>query len=441
MLKDVDLVTLEAELGGLVEMTTVEGPEADRWTVRGVAPRLVCKPSTPEELAAVLARCDRAGAAVIPWGGGAQQRLGMLPRRADVVLQTSRLNQILEYEPGDLTVTVEAGLPLSTLQEELARNGQLLAVDPPVGEATTIGGLVATNVNGPRRLKNGGLRDLVIGTRMASVDGKVTRAGGHVVKNVTGYDLNKAHVGSLGTLGILAEVSLKIAPKPVLERSWFGIFPTVDEASSAAATLLRLPAAPSALDILNHRAARAVGLAVTPGQWVLLASAAGFEQTVNRYLAEFEAAARSAGAVGSEAMLERAATELWATYRNTVAGLRWSSSEALTCRLALPPVEVGRLCALADAAGAEPLVWSHAWGAVFWSIPAAGASLVPDHVVGLRRAAEAVNGALVIENWPVGLTGVDVWGRPNGPLAIMQAIKKQFDPNDTLNPGRYVGGI
>ena len=441
MLKEIDLVTLEADLGKSGETTAVRGVETDRWTVRGAAPRLVCQPSTPEAMASALATCDTAGAAVIPWGGGTQQRLGMPPRRADVVLQTNRLNRILEYEPGDLTVTVEAGLPLAALQEELAKNGQWLPVDPPVSAEATIGGLVATNVNGSRRVRNGGLRDLVIGTRTANVDGTATKAGGHVVKNVSGYDLNKAHIGGVGTLGILVEVSLKIAPRPVAERSWFGVFPTAGAASDAMAALLRLPATPSALDMLNHRAARASGLSVTPGQWVLLASAVGFEQTVDRYLAEFEAAARSAGAVASETIQERTAADLWTTYRSTAAGLRWSSPEALTCRLAVPPAQAGRLCDRADAMGEEPAVWAHAWGAVFWGIPAAGSSKEANLVTELRRAAEGAEGALVVENWPASMAGVDVWGRPNGPLAIMRAIKKQYDPNDTLNPGRYVGGI
>lgn len=440
MPKDIDLVALEAKLSKAGETTSPRGGEADRWAVRGVVPRLVCKPSTPEAMAAALASCDKASAAVIPWGGGTQQRLGMPPRHADVVLLTNRLNRILEYEPADLTVTVEAGLPLATLQEELGKNGQWLPIDPPVSEAATIGGLVATNVNGPRRIKNGGLRDVVIGTRTANVDGTVTKAGGHVVKNVTGYDLNKAHIGALGTLGILVEVSLKISPRPALERSWFGVFPTAGAASSAMAALLRLPSSPSAVDILNHRAARAAGLSVTPGQWVLLACASGFEQTVDRYLAEFEAAARSAGAVATEAMPERPATELWAAYRAMAAELRWSS-EALTCRLAVPPAQIGRLCDLMDTVGVEPVMWSHAWGAVFWSMPAGGSPEKASPVAEMRRAAEAAEGALVVENWPANLAGLDVWGRPGGPLALMQSIKKQYDPNGTLNPGRYVGGI
>jgi glycolate oxidase FAD binding subunit len=440
MLKDVDISALELDLGELCETTSLLNSEARLWAVHGVAPRLVCKPSSPEIAAAALSICDKACATVIPWGGGTQQGLGMPPSRADVVLLTGLLNRIKEYEPADLTVTVEAGMRLATLQGELGKNGQWLPVDPPLGEDATIGGLVATNVNGPRRLKNGGLRDLVIGTKVAGVDGTVTKAGGHVVKNVTGYDLNKAHIGGLGTLGILVELSFKIAPKPVLERSWFGVFPTAGAASATMVALLRLPVPPSAVDILNHRAARAAGLSVLPGQWVLLACAAGFQQTVDRYLDEFESSARTAGAISSEAMQDRPTVELWETYRAMAARLRWSAG-SLTCRLAVPPAQVGTACGLATSVGPEPLVWAHSWGAVLWSTPTAVYSDEMSLVGDLRRAVEAVDGMLVVENWPQTLVGLDVWGSPSGPLTIMQAIKKQYDPNGTLNPGRYVGGI
>ncbi len=440
MLKEIDLATLEADLGTAGDTRSVQGPDADRWAVRTAVPRLVCEPSTPEDAAAALATCDRAGAGAIPWGGGTQQGLGSTPRRADVILRTGRLNRILEYEPADLTVTVEAGMTLAALQEALGRNGQWLATDPPVQAGATLGGLVATNINGPRRLRSGGWRDLVIGTRTANVDGTVTRAGGHVVKNVTGYDLNKAHVGGLGTLGILVELSLKVSPKPEMERSWFGVFQTAAAASTAMAALLKLPVPPAAIEILNHRTARAAGLAVLPGQWALLACASGFQPTVDRYLAEFEAAARAAGAIASEAMTEGAATDAWKEYQASAANLRWSA-EALTCRIAIPPAQTGRLCDLLASMSDEPLMWAHCWGAIFWSQPEGSLPGNSAVIAGLRRAVEAAEGALVVENWPGTMVGVDVWGTPRSPLTIMQAIKKQYDPNGTINPGRYVGGI
>lgn len=440
MLKQVDLAELERELAGTSETTVLDASEAARWAVRQVVPRLLCRPATQDGAAAALAACDRAGASVIPWGGGTQQRLGFLPSRADVVLVTSGLARIVEYEPADLTVTVEAGIRFADLQSTLGKHGQWLALDPPLLPGATVGGLVATNVSGPRRLKDGGLRDLVIGTKVANVNGTVTKAGGHVVKNVTGYDLNKGHVGGMGTLGVLVEVSFKVAPRPETERSWFATFATPEAASEAIALLRRLPVPPTGLEIMKGRTAQSLGLSGPPGGWVVLGRASGFPPTVDRYLREFEAAARAAGAAQGETLSKKASTAVWQAYDTLAARLRWSPG-ALTCRLALPPATTASVCGLAASLSPEALLWGHAWGAVFWSVPDSSEAANPETVSSLRRLAADAHGALVVENWRDGLAGLDVWGAPGGPLAIMRAIKGQFDPNGTLNPGRFVGSI
>src|SRR6266498_4107469 len=138
----------------------------------------------------------------------------MPPRRVDLALLTTGLNHIVEYEPADLTVTVEAGMRFADLQAALGEHGQFLALDPAVDSNATIGGIIATNASGPLRFSFGSARDLVIGTRVANPDGSLTRAGGRVVKNVAGYDLNKLHIGGLGTLGVIVELSFKLAPIP-----------------------------------------------------------------------------------------------------------------------------------------------------------------------------------------------------------------------------------
>lgn len=439
MLKQVDLKALESELSEAGETREASPEDPARLSLRGVVPGLTCRPSTPEALGAALAACDRAGGAVVPWGGGTQQRLGSPPERADVALFTTDLNHVVEYEPADLTVTVEAGMRLADLQAALAKNGQWLPIDPQIAPGATLGGLVATNVNGPRRIRYGGLRDLVIGTKVAGPDGKITKAGGHVVKNVTGYDLNKAHIGALGTLGVLVELSLKIAPRPEVETTWFGVFASAAAASKARDLLLRMPVPPAAVELLNQRAARAAGLSLVPGQWALLCVAAGFPEQVQRYLAEFEAAAEANAAASSQPLAERASSDAWRTYEATMVDLRWSG-EALTCRAAVPLAQCGNLCDVAARLGDEPVVWSHAHGAVFWSV-SGEAEDQATMVTELRRAAEAVEGGLVVENWPDSLGGVDVWGKTGGPLEIMKAVKSQFDPRGTLNPGRYVGTI
>ena len=157
-----------------------EGDGVGRYAVDGLTPALAVAPGTVEEVSAVLAACHRAKAAVIPWGGGTSMGLGGIPRRADVALVLTRLNQVLDHEPGDLTSTVQGGLTLAAYQAFLGRHRQFLALDPPEAGRATIGGILAANASGPRRLRYGTARDLLIGVRVVHADGTVTKGGAKV---------------------------------------------------------------------------------------------------------------------------------------------------------------------------------------------------------------------------------------------------------------------
>src|SRR5437660_10753889 len=146
--------------------------------IDGLQPRQVVEPTSADELAEALHRADQDAQAVAPVGGATQLDLGNPPSRLDLVIQTTGLNRVVEYEPADLTVTVEAGMRFADLQKTLGEQGQMLALDPPAAPEATIGGLVATNASGPLRFAHGTARDLVIGTRAANADGALTRAGG-----------------------------------------------------------------------------------------------------------------------------------------------------------------------------------------------------------------------------------------------------------------------
>src|SRR5258708_6536249 len=201
-------------------------------------------PASREELAEALHAADSRGQAVAPVGAGTQLDLGMPPSRLDLVIETTRVNKVVEYEPADLTVTVEAGLRFADLQKQLAEQGQFLALDPPAAPGATIGGLIATNASGPLRFAYGTARDLVIGTRVANPDGTVTHAGGRVVKNVAGYDLNKLYIGSLGTLGIIVPLSLKLAPVPPATHTIVGPCADVKAAPALINAVVQSPLSP-----------------------------------------------------------------------------------------------------------------------------------------------------------------------------------------------------
>ncbi|HET6317935.1 MAG TPA: FAD-binding oxidoreductase, partial [Chloroflexota bacterium] len=220
-------------------------------SIDGMTPATHATPDTAEELAQALRAADEAGQAVAPVGGGTQLELGMPPRRVDVALHTGGLNRIVEYEPADLTMTVEAGMQFRDLQAALGKHGQFLALDPAVEPHATIGGIIATNASGPLRFSYGSARDLVIGTRVANADGTVTRAGGRVVKNVAGYDLNKLHIGALGTLGIIVELSFKLAPIPPSLATVVGQFSTLQGVADAVGAVLHSPLSPLAIEVLG----------------------------------------------------------------------------------------------------------------------------------------------------------------------------------------------
>src|SRR6266702_3703543 len=207
------------------------------YTVDGLLPRLVVTPTAVEEVAHIVALTAQHGLSLLPRGGGSRMSVGGLPERIDVLLETNKLTQLLEHEAPDLTCHVQAGLTLAALQAQLATKGQRLALDPADAQQATIGGLLASNASGPKRLRYGTARDLVIGLHVVQATGEIARSGGNVVKNVAGYDLNKLYIGSLGTLGIIVKANFKLQPLPANERT---LLLTFTKAADAMQTVIAL---------------------------------------------------------------------------------------------------------------------------------------------------------------------------------------------------------
>ncbi len=212
---------LESAVGA--EWLLTDAATAD-YAIDGMAPSMVAFPEDEAQVAAVLQLADEHQATLAPRGGGSHLGLGNTPSRLDVVLCTQRLQQQLAYEPGDMTTTVQAGLRLADLQTSLGEHGQFLALDPSAAETTTLGGMAAANLSGPRRLLYGTARDLLLGSAVISLDGKRTKAGGRVVKNVTGYDLNKLYIGR--SAPFIVELTWKVHPKPPGEQTVAGRHPS-----------------------------------------------------------------------------------------------------------------------------------------------------------------------------------------------------------------------
>jgi glycolate oxidase FAD binding subunit len=402
-----------------------------------MTPRSSERPGTAEGVAARLKTAADAGEAVVTWGAGSKQGMGNPPRAYDLALDVGALDRVLEYEPADLVVTAQAGTPLRALQLRLSESGQFLALDPPFQERATLGGTLATNASGPSRLLYGTARDLVLGMRVATPQGDLVKSGGKVVKNVVGYDLNKMHIGGLGTLGVMVEVTFKVHPLPRAEATIAADFESLQAAHAVAGRLFRSVLYPRAVELVR---APLEGLPETAG-WRVLMWAAGSPATVERQVRDAAAWCTEAGAARTVRLDGAAHQRMW---RSVQEFGRMLGPEAALLKLTCLPTDLARLCHTIDglaqgtAAGRPELVARAGNGVVYARLGAGPAPLL----AALAGAARTLGGSGVIEQKPETLArSVDAWGPTRDDFPLMQALKAQFDPTGTLNPGRFVGGI
>ena len=242
---------LHDELKGIVgESGVLPEEQVAAYTFDGYVPKAVVLPTSVQEIQDLLQFAGKQGLSVMPVGAGTKLGIGNLPKKVDVVLTTTHLNSVIEYEPADLTVTVEAGIRLADLQTELAQHRQYLAMNPPYADRCTIGGIVATNASGSFRLRHGTARNQVLGLRVVRADGTVVKSGGKVVKNVAGYDLNKLYIGAFGTLGIITEVTLKLSPIPPRQAILTADFQTIQDAVDTGLTVVGSQTLPMFVNLL-----------------------------------------------------------------------------------------------------------------------------------------------------------------------------------------------
>jgi glycolate oxidase FAD binding subunit len=373
-------------------------------------------------------------------------------REGALVVGLRRLDRVLEHEPGDLTATVEAGITLDKLHTALGTHGQWFPLDPPAPAEATLGGVLAANAAGPRRQGYGTARDLVIGMRVVAADGQLVRAGGKVVKNVAGYDLVKLYIGSLGTLGIIADATLKLRPRPESEGACWAAFPALGPAAAAALALAGAELGPVALVLLDAGAAEAcgrhAGIAVGPAPAVLVAFD-GLPGAVTWQRDEVAGRLRAAGARGVEILDAGGTARALDAVRDA---RRLVAGPIAAATVGVLPADVGAYLeavgASARAAGVRLAAVAHAGhGVVTLVLAAAGTEPPPAAVTaatlaGCRDAARARGGHLAVEWAPLGVReACPVWDPPGPAVDLMRGLKARLDPRGVLNPDRFVGGI
>ena len=447
-------------------------PEEDlaRFAVEGLAPKAVVQPLDRKGISQVLSWACSEGTAVFPRGGGTQLALGNVPDRADLVLDLSRYgSNTPDHRPADLTATVDAGITLAVLQHELARQGQFLPLEAPLASKATVGGTLAANTTGPMRYSYGLPRDWLIGIGVVSAQGVETKAGGQVVKNVSGYDLNKLYAGSLGTLGVIVEATFKLSPIPPEWGTLAAVFPSLQHGIQAADGLLQQVFAPQGIQVVDGSAARhvtstsaifdGIETAANSRGAILLAFFSGRSRALRRRMDDATRQLHDQGALNITSLQRSDSARLL----ETVTDLGWSQDSIpyLSLKLSLPPSAVGKLTnLLSDPATApeaqhlielEPLALGVAadpgFGLVrllWWTDDREPPS--DDRVIAaisrVREMSGQLGGSTVVEHCPLSVKrGIDVWGETTETIEIMRRIKDKFDPARVLNPGRFVGGI
>jgi glycolate oxidase FAD binding subunit len=421
----------ELEHGDLVQ------PAPPGTAVDGVPVARVARPASVEEASQVLRAAAADDLTVAIAGGGSKLGLGNPPERADLLVSTERLDQVLEHVAGDLVVRAQAGVRLADLQERLAPAGQWLALDPPEPSAT-LGGVMAANASGPRRLRYGTVRDLIIGVTVVLADGTVARAGGKVVKNVAGYDLAKLFCGSFGTLGLVAEVIFRLHPLPAAAAVVTVAVDTPARAGEAVQRLLRSTLEPSAVELTVDEWGWPARLTVV------------FEGIEPGVEAQAAAAVELLAQVGEAAVAGPGETD---AALHQLGALAFEKAE-LALKATFPPADLPAV--LAELRGGlgrwAGQVSVHAASGVLWLASAAREGQLRDDSPEIPRVVEAIagtrerlvarGGSLVVVKSPPVLKGtVGAWGPAGDALELMRRVKERFDPERRMSPGRFVGGI
>src|SRR5467141_2004437 len=394
-------------------------------TVAGVQPKLVVEPGTEGELAEILRLSSEAGVVVIPRGGGTKLEWGNSPARAGLILSTARMNEIIEHAWADLTVTVQAGCTIQRLQETLAQHGQRLALDPLWPEKATVSGVLSTNDSGALRLRFGALRDLIIGVTIALPDGTLASSGGKVVKNVAGYDLPKLVTGALGTLGVVTRAVFRLHPLPLNSHSFSISTVNVEETQKLVLAVQDSKLAHTFLQ--SHFSDEK-----HPASDIL------FEGT-EAGLAAQKTQLRNLAAPGS---VSEASNSSW-TAREEL----WAFSDpasAAIAKISILPTNMARTMKLvAHSANAQQVRWKallYATG-LGWLRLEGKPGALQEALQVLRDELQGQDGWLVALHRPSKMPAFDAWGTAGDALPLMKAVKQQLDPKNTLNPGRFVGGI
>lgn len=404
------------------------------------------RPTAVAEVGEIVRQAASGDQAVYPIGGRTMLDLGMPPTKPGIAVDLTALDQVIDYPARDMTITVQTGITLAKLQSVLAAEGQRLPIDVPLPERATLGGAIACNVSGPRRYGFGTLRDYIIGISAINDEGQEFKAGGRVVKNVAGYDLCKLLTGSLGTLGIITQVTLKVRPvpeystiidlqpeRPVKLAALLDSIgstctrPVILTVTTLDATALILP---SPWDSPSHPA--------SPAEWCILIGLEGTQNVVEWQIGQLQ---KELCRIDAPIYRQRPGNKDQCHWLRLV-DFPVHPASSVTFKANILPNAVADFCQFAESVA--PLLIAHAGNGQI--IGHLNTGIVLDQakqaIQELRERAITAKGNLILTRCPPAWKKtLNVWGEPRGDWPLMRKIKQQFDPRNIFNPGRFVGGI
>lgn len=408
------------------------------YTIDDIKPKAVVVPTSVMEIQDVLSLAAEKNLSVIPAGSGSKLGIGNIASKADLVLSTTHLNSVIEYEPADLTVTVEAGMRLADLQKELSVNRQFLPMNPPYADRCTIGGIVSSNSSGPLRMQYGTSRNLVLGMKVVLANGKIVKCGGKVVKNVAGYDLNRLYIGSYGTLGIITEVSLKLSPLPAQQSILTAEFETIEEAVNAGINVVRSQILPSFVILWT----KPIGKQFSSDTPTLLLSFGGDVETVTWQHNTTQSELQQNGALSVQIIDDQYLESINHEIQEYSAVNK--EHDTIVIRIQLKRTDLIDFIREGQNITSDLMI-QLGNGVLYMKIPVdreMDYKSLSDSLQQLRQKVMNVKGNLIIEKAPPDLKRlIDIWGQIGHTLNLMKKLKACYDNENTLNPGRYVSSI
>jgi glycolate oxidase FAD binding subunit len=411
----------------------------DHFRVDEEQERAVAFPRDIAELSEMMRLASGERWRVIPAGAGTWLEMGSVRAQFDMIVSIAKMNRTLEYEPADLTATLEAGAPLAMFNRTAAEDRQFIPLDPFGDERSTVGGVIATASSGPLRCAYGTPRDWLIGVAVVHSDGRITRAGGKVVKNVAGYDLCKLYAGSFGTLAVIAEASFKLRALPSHEKTV--VFYSRDAGSlcSLVARIADSDVQPAAMELISPYDEASPPLDVE--QFALVLKFLNEAETIDW---QIEEAARLGSGFRHTTLGEAESSEFWRAYRDS----ETSPQADLILRLSALPADLNALIADLNRALPPARLRAHAANGV---VRLHGDARWLDgreiedrlrQLAEMRRLARTRGGQMLILRAPDEIKNrIDVWGEVGPTESLMRALKEKFDPHKLLNPGRFAAGI